>query len=320
MSEAAVASPGALYLIGGAEDKLGRRTVLSHFVAACRGDAPTIAVIPTASSLGQDIVDMYAALLTRLGAGRVVAVQPETREAADDPDLVRPLEHVDGIFLTGGNQLKLASIVNGTALAEAITTAHRAGVVVGGTSAGASYQSEYMVAFGGGGSTPRQRMTQMSAGLGLIPGCVVDQHFSQRNRYGRLISLVAQSPNLLGIGVDEDTAAVVRDQTMLEVVGSGVVTLVDGRQMRTSAHAAKRAKPLLVSDARFHILPQGAVFDLRSRSLVETGPAAEPAEVAELRVAEADMRELARTIATEGDSSSPWRRRTPRQEPRKGTA
>ncbi len=315
MPEAA-AIPGPLYLIGGAEDKLGRRTVLRHFVAACRGDAPRIAVIPTASSLGADIVEMYTALLGRLGAGSVVAVQPENREAADDPALVRRLDDVDGIFMTGGNQLKLAGVVNGTALADAIRAAHRAGLVVGGTSAGASYQSDYMVAFGGGGSTPKQRMTQMSAGLGLITGCIVDQHFSQRNRYGRLISLVAQSPNLLGIGVDEDTAAVVREEALLEVVGSGVVTIVDGSHMTTSAHEAKRARPLLVSDARFHVLPHGAVFDLRSRRLLETGPAVVPAELAELRVAEADMRELARTIVTDGASSSPWRR----LERRKGTA
>ena len=112
--------------------------------------------------------------------------------------------------MTGGNQLKLSSIVCGTPVGDAIVAAHQRGAVVGGTSAGASIQSSHMLAFGVGGTTPKQRMTQMAAGLGLLPSTVIDQHFAQRNRYGRLLMIVAQSPQLLGIGVDEDTAAIVR--------------------------------------------------------------------------------------------------------------
>ena len=115
--------------------------------------------------------------------------------------------------------------------------------MVGGTSAGASILAEHMIAFGTGGSTPKQRMSQLSVGLGLLQGVVIDQHFEQRNRYGRLLSLVAQSPSLLGIGVDEDTAAVIRDGDQLEVVGRGAVTVVDGaapglQRLRGQAHRA----------------------------------------------------------------------------------
>ena len=122
--------------------------------------------------------------------------------------------------MTGGNQLRLSAVVTGTLFGEALHAAHRAGVAVGGTSAGASVLSTHMVAFGTGGATPKQRMTQLAAGLGLLPGCVIDQHFEQRNRYGRLLSLVAQSPSLLGIGIDEDTAAVVQDARWLSVAGT----------------------------------------------------------------------------------------------------
>ena len=181
---------------------------------------------------------MYAALFTRLGAAEVFGVRPETREAAADPAYVDRLGEATGIFMTGGNQLKLSAIINGTPFGEAIKDAHARGVTVGGTSAGASIQSSHMVAFGSGGTTPKQRMTQMAAGLGLVDGCVIDQHFAQRNRYGRLLMVVAQSPNLLGIGIDEDTAAVITSGHVLDVIGRGAVTIVDGMHITSNAHQA----------------------------------------------------------------------------------
>jgi len=300
-----VISPGPLLAIGGAEDKLGRRTVLSEFVALAGGPQAKIAVVPTASSLGPEIIDVYDALFRRLGAREVVSARPESREEAEDPDLVARLDDVTGIFITGGNQLKLSAIVNATAFGEAIKVAHRRGVVVAGTSAGASIQSSHMVAFGTGGSTPRQRMTQLAAGLGLIHDVVIDQHFGQRNRYGRLLMLVAQSPGLLGIGVDEDTAAVVTERdshTMLRVVGRGVVTIFDGRGVVSNAHEARRTAPLLASGVVLHVLPDGAVFDLTDKVLVREAPVVDPAEAEELAVAGRDLRRLAHDI-TAGDAS-----------------
>jgi cyanophycinase len=147
---------------------------------------------------------------------------------------------VSGIFMTGGNQLKLSSLITGTPFGDGISEAYQRGVAVGGTSAGASILAEHMIAFGTGGATPKQRMSQLSAGLGLIQGVVIDQHFEQRNRYGRLLSLVAQSPSLLGLGIDEDTAAVIRDGSRLEVIGRGAVTVVDGQHVISNAFAAKR--------------------------------------------------------------------------------
>ena len=324
MTDAAAAGPvqegtpagvGALYVIGGAEDKLKRRTVLKHFVGACGAGSARIAVIPTASSLGPEIIEIYAALFERLGAQEVVGVRPESREDANDARFVSMLDDVTGIFMTGGNQLKLSGIINGTAFGEAIRSAHRRGVTIGGTSAGASIQSSHMVAFGSGGSTPKQRMTQLAAGLGLVRECVIDQHFAQRNRYGRLLMLVAQSPNLLGLGVDEDTAAIVRDDREVEVIGRGAVTIIDGTDMVSNAHEAKRTEPLLVSGARMHVLPAGTKFDLMKRALVPTGPQLEPAEIEELEVAGADLRQLARDIAAEGVSPTNLRRRRARATP-----
>jgi cyanophycinase len=307
------APTGPLLAIGGAEDKLGKREVLGRFVDYAGGAAGRIAVVPTASSLGPDVVDLYSALFRKLGAGSVIGVRPETRAEAEDPRVVAELDDVTGIFMTGGNQLKLSQVVTGTAFGRAILDANAFGVTVGGTSAGASILSSHMVAFGSGGATPKQRMTQLAAGLGLLDGCVIDQHFAQRNRYGRLLMLVAQSPALLGIGVDEDTAAIIHDGSVLEVAGRGVVTVVDGSRVRTNAHAAKRTAPLLVSDAVLHVLPAGSVFDLTARTLLVGPPVVDPVVAADLERAGDDLRSLARDVAAEGVSPMNLRRRQHRR-------
>jgi len=211
-------SPGPLMIIGGAEDKLRRPTILKDFVTASGGPDARIVVIPTASSLGDEVVEVYDALFRRLGAGEVTACRPESREEAHDPDLVKVIDEASGVFMTGGNQLKLSAVICGTPVGKAVVRAHLRGAVVGGTSAGASIQSSHMVAFGTGGTTPKQRMTQLAAGLGLLSTTVIDQHFEQRNRYGRLLMIIAQSPQLLGIGVDEDTCATVTVEDGHEVL------------------------------------------------------------------------------------------------------
>ena len=184
--------------------------------------------------------------------------------------------------------------------------------MIGGTSAGASALSAYMVAFGRPGETPKQRMGQLSVGLGLLPGVIVDQHFGQRNRIGRLLTLVAQSPGQLGMGLDEDTAAVITGERWLEVVGRGVVTVVDGRQVVSNAHAAKRTSPLLVSGAVLHVLPAGAKFDLMERVLIASATGVDPLVAAELQEARADVRRVAGEIAAEGVSPTNLRRRRAR--------
>jgi cyanophycinase len=295
-------------IIGGAEDKLRGRRILREFVAASGGPEARIAVIPTASSLGDEIVEVYDALFRSEGAAEVTMVRPESREEANDPDLVGVLEKATGIFMTGGNQLKLSAIVSGTAVGDAIVVAHRRGAVVGGTSAGASIQSSHMLAFGVGGSTPKQRMTQMAAGLGLLPGTVIDQHFEQRNRYGRLLMIVSQSPQLLGMGVDEDTAAIVHDG-VLRVVGRGAVTILDPAHITTNAFDAKRSAPLLASGVVLHVLPEGARFDLASRTLLPYEVHVDPLEAAEIEEAGRDLRQMARDIAAGDASPTALRRR-----------
>ena len=261
-------SVGTLFIIGGAEDRVGRRTVLREFVGLAGWREARVAIVATASSLGPEILDTYAMLFRDLGVAECILLRPESRADADDPALAEQLAGVDGVFMTGGNQVKLSAVITGTRFGDAVHAAYDRGALVGGTSAGASIVSEHMVAFGSEGDTPRQGMTQTSAGLGLLPGVVVDQHFDQRSRYGRLLSLVARSPSLLGIGIDEDTAAVVRGARLLEVVGRGCVFVVDAAGAVSDAHLAEHGAPMLVSGATVHTLPQGARFDLVERRLL----------------------------------------------------
>jgi cyanophycinase len=303
-------------IIGGAEDKLRRRTVLTEFVRASGGSEARIAVIATASSLGHEIVDVYAALFRKLGAAEVVSVRPETRADAHDPAFVDRLAEATGIFMTGGNQLKLSGVIGGTPFGDAIHQARGRGAVIAGTSAGASIQASHMVAFGVGGATPKQRMTQVAAGLGLLQSSVIDQHFDQRNRYGRLLMIVSQSPQLLGMGVDEDTAAIVTvedGQEMLRVLGHGAVTIFDPAHLVSNAHEARRSAPLLAAGVVLHVLPEGSAYNLTTRSLVPPTPVVDESEAIEIAEAGRDLRRLARDIAAGDVSPSVLRRRRARR-------
>lgn len=258
-----------LLIIGGAEDRVGRARILRRFVTLAGGRSARIVIIPTASSFREEVIEAYAEVFVRHGAASWSVVDPQTRVEADDPALVADLEQATGVFMTGGNQLKLSQLFAGTAAGDAILAAHRRGAVVGGTSAGASIMSEFMISLGDEGITPRQRSTQLTHGLGLLPGVIVDQHFAQRQRYGRLMSIVASSPNLIGVGIDEDTAIEVTDGRAFTVMGRGAAYVLDARRAVTDAADARTGAPLLVSGAVVHSLPAGSTFDLADVALVD---------------------------------------------------
>lgn len=257
-----------LLVIGGAEDKRRRVTVLRRFVTLAGGRSARIVVIPTASSLAEEAVEVYRSVFTRLHAGGTTQVNPATRAESADPAFVDAIDQATAVFVTGGNQLRLGQLIVGTPLHDAIVRAYERGAVIAGTSAGASILSQFMISLGDEGITPRQRVSQLTAGLGLLPDVILDQHFAQRTRYARLMSLVAASPSLLGLGIDEDTAAEIVDEQTMTVVGAGAVYVVDGRAAVSDAPDARRDAPLLVSGAVVHSLPYGATFDLHEARLV----------------------------------------------------
>lgn len=272
---------GPVMVIGGAEDKLRHKAILSRFARFAGGADGHVVVVSTASSLGEEATGRYRELLEGLGIARVSGLRPEERAQANAPEVAKLLADATGVFLTGGNQSRLTQVVGGTRLADALLLAHDRGAVLAGTSAGASAMASHMVAYGRSGPTPKHRMVQLSAGLGVIQNVVIDQHFEQRSRVGRLLALVAQSPALLGIGVDEDTCAIVHPDRTLEVVGKGAVTIVDGSHIKTDAFRGKGYRPLMVSGAVLHSLPAGYWFDLRGRTLLAEPRALEQREASE---------------------------------------
>ncbi len=271
----AFGSAGAVMIIGGAEDKLRDKVILSRFAKFAGGKDARVVVISTASSLGDEATEAYRALFDGLGIADVVGLRPETREEADASSMTQVMSEATGVFLTGGNQSRLTQVAGGTKLGDAIANAHDRGAVLAGTSAGASALASHMVAYGATGATPKNRMAQLAAGFGVMPNMIIDQHFEQRGRTGRLLALVAQSPALLGIGIDEDTCAVIHADQTLQVIGRGAVTIVDGRHLKTDAYRGKGHKPLMVSGAVLHSLPSGYWFDLRTRELLAGEPASE---------------------------------------------
>lgn len=253
--------------IGGAEDKLDDKIILSEFVKLSGGDQARIAIVPTASSI-ETAGLRYKAIFLGLGVESAEVVYIGSREDANADATLDLVANATGIFLTGGNQMRLSAIIGGTRLEQLVRERHEAGAVVAGTSAGASILSAHMVAMGANGSTPKLRMAQMFAGFGLISNVIIDQHFRQRDRIGRLLALVAGNPGLLGIGIDEDTSVVIEPDNTLRVVGRHSVTIVDGSHMKSDIFEVKRYGDITISDARLHVLGPGKRFDLVERKML----------------------------------------------------
>lgn len=256
---------GWIVPIGGAEEKEHDPRILERFVELCGGDNADIVVIPTASRLAETGAN-YEEIFSDMGARRVDCMDFDTRRDAEEPSRLQRLGEADGIFFTGGNQLRIATIMGGTAAAQLIRQINAGGVHVGGTSAGASILSEHMIAFGSEGSLPSADSVHLSPGLGLTNRFIIDQHFRQRDRLGRLLAALAYNPFPIGIGLDEDTAAFIDPDNVLEVVGSGGVTVVDAGDMQfSSMDRASSHDIVCMLGVTLHILTAGTSFNLHTR-------------------------------------------------------
>ncbi len=256
---------GWIVPIGGAEDKEADPKVLKRFVDLCGGKDARIVVIPTASKL-IETGTQYERLFPELGAGQVSVLDFDTRRDTQEQNRLDAIEDATGVFFTGGNQLRLSTLLGGTPVAKLVRSLNARGVTVGGTSAGASILSEHMIAFGREGSSPTAGSVRLAPGLGLTNRFVIDQHFRQRDRLGRLVAALAYNPFAIGIGLDEDTAAFIGPDDTLEVEGSGSVTIVDASELTfSSMDRAGEDDPVCLLGLRVHILVAGATFNLHTR-------------------------------------------------------
>ena len=256
---------GWIIPIGGAEEKEDRPEILRRFVALCGGADANIVVIPSASKL-RDTGPRYVALFRGLGAGEVESLDFDTRRDTEEPHRLARLEEANGIFITGGNQLRLTTLLGGTPVSRLIRSLNAGGVHVAGTSAGAAVLSEHMIAFGEEGGSPRAGSVRLAPGLGLTNRFIIDQHFRQRDRLGRLTTALAFNPFAIGIGLDEDTAAFIGPDNEVEVLGSGGVTVVDAHGLQfSSMDQVDEGEPVCVLGLVVHVLTAGATFNLHTR-------------------------------------------------------
>jgi cyanophycinase len=259
-------SRGWIVAIGGAENKENDRRILERFVSASGGTGADLVIIPTASRM-YETGPRYERLFGDIGASRVSVMDFDTRRDACEPGRLERLEQASGIFFTGGNQLRLTTLLGGTPVAKLIRAANARGVTVGGTSAGASILSEHMIAAGDEGSAVVAGSVRLAPGLGLTNRFIIDQHFRQRDRLGRLLTALAYNPFAVGIGLDEDTAALIGPDETVEVEGSGGVTIVDASEVSySSIDSVVEGQPACVLGLKLHVLVAGATFNLHTRA------------------------------------------------------
>jgi cyanophycinase len=273
---------GSLLIVGGHEDKDGDALILRELVRRTHGGPLVVATV--ASEVPAELWDTYQRTFTRLGAGELRHLDVASRAQAQDYAVVTQLEDAAGIFFTGGDQLRITSLLGGTPAAECMRRRYVAGAVLAGTSAGASVMTSTMLVTGPGTESHRLgSQLLMAPGLGLLRDVIVDQHFAERGRIGRLLGAVAQNPAALGVGIDENTAIAVdgpQGAQRFEVMGAGAVYVVDGRDVSYSNVTAEaQDRTLSLFDVRLHVLSQGDVFDLATHR-----PANHPAEDVDQRL------------------------------------
>jgi len=266
------ATKTAVLVIGGAEDKVHGREILHTFFCRSGSTDAHIAIIPSASREPAITGGRYLSIFEEMGAQKIELLDIREREQCEATDFLACLETCTGVFLTGGDQLRLCAVLADTKAMEIIRQrVQRGQLTLAGTSAGAAVMGHHMIAGGGSGESPNRSLVDLAIGLGIIPEVIVDQHFQNRNRMARLISAIAAHPDRLGIGIDEDTCAMLEGDALLQVVGKGTVTIVDpGEVSYTNLPqvGATATDPISIYNLRLHILSHGARYHLHQRTVL----------------------------------------------------
>ncbi|MBD3880223.1 cyanophycinase [Phormidium tenue FACHB-886] len=255
---------GMLVIIGGAEDRDGDCHILREFIRLAGGRRARIVVLTAATSEPEEAGYTYIDLFEELGAADVRVADTRDRRDANRIDAIRAIGRATGIFFTGGDQTRIVESIKGTILEDAIEKRYAEGIVIGGTSAGAAIMSESMIARGNSNTSPHSNTVTLERGMGFLRGVVLDQHFAERGRLGRLMAALLLDQAVLGIGIDENTAIVVQDGEF-RVLGEGAVTVIDrSASTHNNLGQLQRNQPMTVFGVKLHILAEGYRFDLRS--------------------------------------------------------
>jgi cyanophycinase len=259
---------GKLMVIGGAEDREGECHILKEFVRLANGEDARIVILTTATESPEELGKVYIKAFKRLGAKEVQMIDISTRADAMAKKNIEAIRKSTGLFFTGGDQLHITSLMGGTDLQKVINERYEKDLIIGGTSAGAAMMSNSMILTGDSDENPRVGAVEMAAGMDLIVGCIIDTHFSQRGRHGRLLTAVGHYPQDIGFGIDENTAMIV-DKQGVKVIGEGSVTVIDASKMSyTNTSYVKKGKSLAMADVSIHVLPEGYKFNFKEQGTV----------------------------------------------------
>ena len=262
---------GHLLVIGGAEDKYNERRILKKFLSLAGDDKAEVLIVPVASDFPEFAADVYTQAFRNLGIAHPRVLRATSRQDIVNADVDKLLDGVTGIFMTGGDQMRLVSLLGGTKLAEKIRKLVRdTDVVLAGTSAGAAAMSTSMIVRGEPSSHPHKNAVRLSPGLGFLKNIIIDQHFSERGRISRLITAVSFNPYNLGIGIDENTAIILDGNGILEVYGQGSTTIVDGSQISFNEIAeVADNEAFSICGVQFHVLRDGLVYNYLDRHPIQ---------------------------------------------------
>ncbi|WP_297422817.1 cyanophycinase [Clostridium sp.] len=261
---------GNLIIIGGAEDKEGKKEILRRVCNSINKNDDVLLVATIATEYPKEAANKYKEVFGELNVKNIKVLDINERTEAFDEMNVELIKKSSLIFFTGGDQLRITSLIGGTPVYDALKEACREGAFIVGTSAGASVMSDTMIVQGEDEDSPRKCTLKMAPGLGLIKDVIIDQHFAQRGRIGRLLTGIAQNPEVLGIGIDENTGIVVNQSGIIEVIGEGAVYFIDGSEITYTNVSELYADDILsMHNVRLHILTDGNKFDFIKKSPFE---------------------------------------------------
>ena len=269
---------GIAVAIGGNEDKENDLDILRATLAVSEEEDPSIALITSASSVPEELAVQYLRAFERIGVGKVHVLHIHDREQAVEPDNLAHVNGADIIFFTGGDQLRITSILGGSPILQEVRRRYfEEGVVVAGTSAGASALSETMIYEGESSEALRKGAVQMTSGIGLLQKVVIDSHFIRRGRFSRLMATVTANPGIIGLGLGEDAGVIVRDGHLLEAIGNGLIVVFDGCQIgHSNIFSIQMGEAIAVSNVTVHTLVRGYKYDLVTREYLNPSPPSYP--------------------------------------------
>lgn len=259
---------GHLIIIGGAEDKTGEKIILGQ-AAQMMSENDTLTVLTTATENPVEAGEKYRKAFEETGIKKICILNINTRDDANNEVMCDDIKKAKCVFITGGDQLRITSILGGTRANTELKNLYHSGGIIMGTSAGASVMSSTMIVKGDDNEPAKKCTLKMAPGLDLINGTIIDQHFDQRGRFGRLLCGVAENPSVLGIGIDEDTAVLVFPDMHFEIIGTNTVTIIDGSTIKSSnVSELKQNEMLAIIGVTIHTLPKGYGFNMRTREVL----------------------------------------------------